>query len=179
LKPPWKVAWADEFNAAALDESAWTFEIGGGGWGNQEVETYTRDNLVFETGVDGTRYAKCEARANPFTSCRITTNGKKAFLYGRLEARMMLPNKPGLWPALWMLGTATGAWPLRGEIDIAEGKGRLPRTIWTAIHRGNGVDLAYSVQATVATANAPWDTIQITGDFSSDWHVYAIDWQTD
>jgi beta-glucanase (GH16 family) len=125
------------------------------------------------------RYAKFEARANPFTSARITTSGKKTFQYGRLEARMILPNKPGLWPGMWMLGNSTGAWPLRGEIDVVEGKGRLPRSIWTTIHRGNGVDLAYSVVSNVATAQPPWDTIQIAGDFSTDWHLYAIEWQKD
>jgi beta-glucanase (GH16 family) len=179
LKGPWKLAWADEFNGAALDETVWSFELGGGGWGNQEVETYTRTNLVFETGADGAKYAKFEARANPFTSARITTSGKKSFQFGRLEARMMLPNKPGLWPAMWMLGTSSGNWPLRGEIDIAEGKGRLPRQLWTAIHRGSGVDLAYSTITTVGVASPPWDMLQIAGDYSTDWHLYAIEWQRD
>jgi beta-glucanase (GH16 family) len=179
LNGPWKLAWSDEFNGTALDQTVWTFETGGGGWGNMEVETYTSQNLVFETGPDMARYAKFEARANPFSSARITTNGKKTFQYGRLEARMMLPNKPGLWPAMWMLGTSSGAWPLRGEIDIVEGKGRLPRSIWAAIHRGSGVDLAYSVETTIGMAQPPWDTVQVAGDFSTDWHVYAIEWQKD
>ena len=44
---------------------------------------------------------------------------------------------------------------------------------------GNGFDLAYTVQSTIGMAQAPWDTIQVSGDFSTDWHVYAIEWQKD
>src|SRR6202795_5331931 len=36
--------WSDEFNsteaAAALDASKWTFDVGGSGWGNHELEVY-------------------------------------------------------------------------------------------------------------------------------------------
>ena len=41
---PWMLTWSDEFNGAdgsRPDESRWTYDIGGGGWGNQELETYT------------------------------------------------------------------------------------------------------------------------------------------
>jgi hypothetical protein len=41
--PPWQLLFSDEFDAAALDESKWTFQIGDGahydvkGWGNEEL----------------------------------------------------------------------------------------------------------------------------------------------
>ena len=37
-------AWSDEFDGpvnAAPDSTKWTYDLGGGGWGNQELETYT------------------------------------------------------------------------------------------------------------------------------------------
>ena len=41
---PTPTAWSDEFDGppnSAPDPSKWTFDLGGGGWGNQELETYT------------------------------------------------------------------------------------------------------------------------------------------
>ncbi|MBA4121618.1 MAG: hypothetical protein H0X72_04045 [Acidobacteria bacterium] len=41
-----KYAFRDEFNKASnapIDSSKWTAEIGGGGWGNEELQYYTND----------------------------------------------------------------------------------------------------------------------------------------
>src|SRR5712672_2259339 len=74
LAPPasgWTVTWSDEFSSAdgsAPDSTKWTYDLGGNGWGNQELETYTsrpqnvkirNGNLVITaqkekfTGTDG------------------------------------------------------------------------------------------------------------------------------
>src|ERR1041385_1642796 len=40
----WKLAWSDEFNGpdgSGVDSTKWTFDLGGKGWGNNELETYT------------------------------------------------------------------------------------------------------------------------------------------
>ncbi len=42
--PQWKLVWHDEFDGpeGSLPEpSRWSFETGGDGWGNHELETYT------------------------------------------------------------------------------------------------------------------------------------------
>src|ERR1700686_298426 len=39
----WNIQWSDEFNATsgtAPSSSTWSFDVGGGGWGNGELETY-------------------------------------------------------------------------------------------------------------------------------------------
>jgi hypothetical protein len=39
----WQLVWSDEFNGAAgsvPDSSKWTYDVGGGGWGNNEEEVY-------------------------------------------------------------------------------------------------------------------------------------------
>ena len=44
--PPavWSLVWSDEFSGpggAAIDSTKWTRQVGGGGWGNDELEYYT------------------------------------------------------------------------------------------------------------------------------------------
>src|SRR5687768_2915051 len=39
----WTLVWGDEFNGTALDPNNWTFDLGAGGWGNNELQTYTSD----------------------------------------------------------------------------------------------------------------------------------------
>ena len=37
----WNLVWSDEFNGSSVNTGNWTFETGGHGWGNQELEMYT------------------------------------------------------------------------------------------------------------------------------------------
>ena len=35
----WQMVWNDEFDQGTMpDASKWTFQVGGGGWGNQELQ---------------------------------------------------------------------------------------------------------------------------------------------
>ena len=49
----WIIAWHDEFDGSELDLKNWMFDIGGGGWGNQEWEAYTNrpENVRVEDGM--------------------------------------------------------------------------------------------------------------------------------
>src|SRR3974390_370587 len=119
------VVWSDEFNGPAIDPGTWTYEVGNQGWGNGQLEYdtaqhqnayLTNGNLVIE--ADRTNYW-----GNSFTSARILTQGRFAFKYGTIEARIKMPNTAnGLWPAFWMMGNNAGAitWPSCGEVDILE-----------------------------------------------------------
>jgi hypothetical protein len=43
-KKNYTLVWHDEFdgaNGSLPDPKKWTYDLGGGGWGNQELETYT------------------------------------------------------------------------------------------------------------------------------------------
>jgi beta-glucanase (GH16 family) len=57
-------------------------------------------------------------------------------LYGRLEARIQIPEGQGLWPAFWMLGADinTDNWPTCGEIDIMENVGSEPSINHGSLH---------------------------------------------
>ena len=40
----WKLTWSDEFDGpkgSSVDLTKWSFNIGGSGWGNSELQTYT------------------------------------------------------------------------------------------------------------------------------------------
>ena len=41
----WELAWSDEFSESTLDESSWTRETGGHGWGNNELQYYTNRDI--------------------------------------------------------------------------------------------------------------------------------------
>ncbi|MGO9479540.1 MAG: family 16 glycosylhydrolase, partial [Limisphaerales bacterium] len=172
------VVWSDEFNGSGIDPGTWTYDVGGGGWGNGQFEydtaqhqnSYTTNgNLVIEADV--TNYF-----GNYFTSARMNTQGRFAFKYGTLEARIKLPNTAnGLWPAFWMMGNNAGAiaWPNCGEVDITEmgsatgiASGTQQKLIDCALHyadtNGNAVNVA-------AWTNAPVDLTQ-------DYHLYQMQW---
>ena len=41
----WKLVWSDEFDgakASAPDLNKWTYDLGANGWGNRELENYTK-----------------------------------------------------------------------------------------------------------------------------------------
>lgn len=167
----WQLVWQDEFDDfGALDASRWNYDLGGGGWGNNELQTYTNkaENVAIEGGV-----LKIVARStgSGFTSARITTKGKFSQTYGRFEARIKMPYGPGLWPAFWMLGSDidTNPWPACGEIDIMEYRGQQPSIIHGSVH-GPGYSGGNAITKSYGFPNARFDT---------DFHIFAIEWSAD
>src|SRR6266404_8479475 len=110
----WSLVWSDEFdgpNGSAVDSSKWSFDIGGNGWGNNELETYTNRtvNAHVENGllvIKALRetFTGPDKIARNFTSARLLTRNKFSQTNGRFEARIKIPFGQGIWPAFWMLG---------------------------------------------------------------------------
>ena len=154
--------WSDEFDSseagAAPDASKWTFDVGGSGWGNHELEVYCAPGTstpapcdaqhpnAFQDGhghliIRASRVSAEPVPTGSWTSARLKTLGLKDLQYGRMESCIKLPVGAGVWPAFWMLGTA-GKWPAGGEIDIMEnipesggsGAGLGPQKIQSTIH---------------------------------------------
>ncbi|RYZ95371.1 MAG: glycoside hydrolase family 16 protein, partial [Moraxellaceae bacterium] len=123
-----------EENFNTLDSSVWNSvdgdgcEIGLCGWGNQELEYYSPNNLsiVNVPFEPATKALAIQARretkgSHSFTSGKIDSSNKLQVKYGMIEFRMSTPQVgTGLWPAGWMLGTSLATWPSKGELDIME-----------------------------------------------------------
>jgi beta-glucanase (GH16 family) len=124
--PAGDVLWQDDFNGArgsSASSQNWSYAQGGGGWGNDELQTYTQQNAV----LDGKSHLVISAVVDPdaksgsqYTSARLTSTG--SFQYGRLTARIKIPDGTGLLPAFWLLGAdlPTVGYPASGEIDVVE-----------------------------------------------------------
>ena len=133
-----EIIWEENFDGNTLNEEFWKIETGDGcpelcGWGNNEEQSYTPDNIRLK---DGYLHISAVKEQNDYTSGRITTKGKKNFKYGTYEVRLKLPRGKGLWPAVWMLGSNMDevGWPMCGEIDMMEYVGREPNKFFTTLH---------------------------------------------
>jgi len=170
--PGWTLIWQDEFEDKEINLSNWTYDLGGGGWGNGEAEYYTSrpENARVENGnlVIEARQEKYED--SYYTSARLKTQGLKSFQYGHFEARLKVPTGAGLWPAFWMLGSSFDGsnWPDCGEIDIMEYIGKEPDLIMGTLH-GPG----YSG----ALGRTKWNRQKY--DIADDFHTYAVEWDSD
>jgi beta-glucanase (GH16 family) len=127
----YRLVWADEFDGGvAPNPTRWSYDVGGGGWGNNELQFYTQDRRE-NARLDG-GYLVIEARREPwegreYTSARLVTRGKGDWTYARIEVRAQLPSGRGSWPAIWTLGSTTPSrWPDDGEIDIWSTSGSIP-----------------------------------------------------
>ena len=136
----WRTVWADEFDGSAIpDSTKWMYEVGGHGWGNNELQFYTesrRENARIEGGVLTIEARREEWQGRSYTSARL--NSRQGWQYGRIEARARLPHGRGTWPAIWTLpvrGTyGNGGWPDNGEIDIMEHVGFDPNVVHASVH---------------------------------------------
>jgi beta-glucanase (GH16 family) len=134
-----RLVWSDEFDTpGSPDPTKWGYDLGAGGWGNNELENYT-NRQVNANVSNGTLkiYALKESyNGSSYTSARMLTNGLYSFEYGRIDVRAKLPASMGTWPAIWMLGNdiATVSWPACGEIDIMEQSGSAKSTIYGTMH---------------------------------------------
>jgi beta-glucanase (GH16 family) len=133
------LVWSDEFDTpGAPDPSKWTYDTGGGGWGNNELEFYTSrsSNVYVSNGTLKIVANKESYQGSAYTSARMKTQGLYSFQYGRIDVMAKLPASAGTWPAIWMLGIdiATVAWPACGEIDIMEQNGSSKNTIYGTLH---------------------------------------------
>lgn len=172
---PWKLVWSDEFDGAAgtpPDPSKWTPSVGGGGWGNQQLDYDTNNqnayrdgqgNLVIEARKGNPANYQCWYGPCQYTSGQLTTDKHFSFTYGRIEARIKVPAGQGLWSAFWLLGDncATVGWPTCGEIDVMENIGIEANLIYGTVHGPSYFTGNYQLAH---------------GAFADDFHVFALQW---
>jgi len=170
----YQLVWSDEFDYTGLpDDSKWSYDIGGSGWGNNEAQYYTGSRLKNCEVKDGNLYIntiKEDFEGKKYTSARLVTRSKGDWTYGRVEVKAKLPEGIGMWPAIWMLPTdwVYGGWPESGEIDIMENLGYIP----------------YYVAATVQTKSyniikgTHKTAITMVPDCYSAFHKYILEWDS-
>jgi beta-glucanase (GH16 family) len=171
--------WSDEFDAPAghaPTTARWGQELGGGGWGEQQLQVYTDRPANAHVTDDG--MLAITARVEPdgstgyppgtITSARLVTKQRFSFTHGRVEARIRVPAGPGVWPAFWMLGADIDVvgWPQCGEIDVMEHVGSSPRSVYGTAH---GPGFAGARGGLAAEHELP----EAVAD---DFHVFAVDW---
>jgi hypothetical protein len=134
-----RLVWSDEFNGSTISTANWGFDLGGGGWGNNELENYTNrpENARISNGMLVIEARRENFGGSAYTSARMKTQGKQSFgINTWVEARINAPEGQGIWPAFWMLGNSisTVGWPSCGEIDIMEIQGQNPFKNFGTIH---------------------------------------------
>lgn len=194
--PSGTLVWSDEFTAsgsgnAQPDPAVWTYDTGTDCCGNNELETYCAagsstspcDPTNPNTYIDTTGILHIVGR-NPsgttYTSGRMKTQGLFSFMYGRIEARMLLPESQGMWPAFWLLGNniKTLNWPACGELDVMEhidGSNPPPYAGGTA----PGYDwIAGSVHGGASGSSEINGSQQYhpSGFSAAAWHIYGMIW---
>jgi len=163
--------WADEFEYSGAPNSAkWGYDIGGDGWGNNELQYYTNsaNNVSVENGILSITARRESMNGREYTSTRLISKGKGDFLYGRIEVKAKLPTGKGTWPAIWMLPTdwAYGGWPKSGEIDIMEHVG----------YDQNKVHITVHTEAYNHSINTQKSATKVVPGVSTDFHTYRVDW---
>ncbi len=179
--PSWSQNFADQ-NSGLLDSEFWDVLVGPAQNSNNEQQYYSDSsaNIRIENGalrLIGTQGNYPEGYK--YASARIETQGKKTFLYGRLDITAKLPSGAGTWPAVWMLpandtysskSPASDAFRYKngGEIDIIEAVGHEPNLVYGVAH----------------TASALTERTDGTGAFSkinvptaySEYNTYTLLW---
>jgi beta-glucanase (GH16 family) len=182
------LAWSDEFSNATNANAApnpgiWTYDTGNSGFGNSELETYcawgsstapcnpASPNAYVAPG-GGLHIVAIQPTAGTatYTSARMKTQGLFSFQYGRIEAKLQIPESQGMWPAFWLLGNniSTINWPGCGELDVME-----------HINGNNPEGLGYdwtqsSIHGTGLNGGVPYKS---NGFSPVAWHTYGMIWK--
>jgi beta-glucanase (GH16 family) len=193
------LVWSDEFQNTGTTNTLpsatnWTYDTGYQCCGNDEQETYcaagsstspcsaANPNAFIAPG-GGLNIVAENPSGTTYTSARLKSQGLFSFMYGRIEAKMLLPESQGMWPAFWLLGDniTTINWPLCGELDVMEHidgndpppyAGAAPEGYdWIAgsVHGGTSGD--------EENGSEQYPSAAMTPPFSAAaWHTYGMIW---
>ncbi len=167
--PDWVMLWHDEFDRGTMvSPEKWAYEVGR--VRNNEAQYYTEARPENARVADGDLIVT--GRREPwkgadYTSASVTTRGKFAFTYGKVEIRAQIPTGRGTWPALWLLGdTKKYGWPECGEIDLMENVGFDPQKIHFTTHTGAFNHVIGTQRGYAVVLPHPW----------AEFHRYGLIW---
>jgi beta-glucanase (GH16 family) len=170
-----KLLWADEFDRDGLPNAQhWNYDLGDHGWGNNELQFYTKESLKNARVENGNLIIEAHREASlpkGYSSARLTTKQKGVWQFGFIEVRAKLPKGTGTWPAIWMLPEENqyGGWPKSGEIDIMEHVGYDPGVVHGTVH----TEAFNHIKGTQKGAQKRVES------FHEEFHTYAIDWKAE
>lgn len=178
---------SDEFKAGSLDTGKWepyypdtafwNTTVPGGhltnsgepqGYGASAI-SFDADGMVLTMTEENTAVAELD-----YTSGMVTSYPSFNPVYGYFEARMMLPNANGAWPAFWMFPTDQ-VWP--PEIDIMENWGKASFNLQTehTFHYPRPTPGGYSG----TTKGYSFDVGGVWRTFGALWEPGRIRWYVD
>lgn len=170
-----EVIWSDEFSYEGLPDTAkWGYDVGGHGWGNNELQYYADSRLENSRVEDGKLIIEAHYEffsGKAYSSARLITKNNGDWQYGYFEMRAKLPSGRGTWPAFWMLPTdwEYGGWPDSGEIDIMEHVGYDTEKVHGTVHT-KSYNHIIGTQVGVAKP---------VPDCEEEFHVYGCEWTAD
>lgn len=178
----WSLVWSDEFEKGIIDKNNWNLQVLEAGRFNDEWQRYTDSNenayiedscLVIKAIHHGDVH-----KMNQYSSARLNTANKQSWKYGKISARIKLPEGEGIWPAFWMLGAnidengGDTPWPQTGEIDILELYGS----------KDDGVVEVNAHYADKEGAHAMMGAEAFKleqGKFADAFHIFEVEWDED
>lgn len=173
----YSLVWSDEFNEGSVPGKDWVHENWAAGHVNNELQTYTDKEINGKRTTeirDGFLNINCfKGKDGKIYSGRINARPSTGWLYGYIEARIMLPSGKGTWPAFWMMPCnvdwGTNPWPKCGEIDIMEEVGADADRVSSSLHtekynHTKGTQKTHEMKCAGAE-----------GGF----HTYALEWTED
>lgn len=169
----YELVWSDEFDVDGKpDSQKWSYDVGGNGWGNQELQYYTEGENVEVKNGNLILEARKETRGlNDYTSTRLVSKNSGDWLYGKFEIYAKLPKTLGTWSAVWMLPTVNqyGGWPRSGEIDIVEYVVQDLNIVHGTVHTDQYNHMKNTQQGFSRSLD----------DVSDTFHLYTIEWLPD
>ncbi len=175
----WKLVWEDDFEGDTLNLENWNRQVVYAGRFNDEWQRYTDsvENSYVENGnlVIKAIHESNEHGMDQYTSARLNTAQKQTWKYGKISARIKLPEGEGMWPAFWMLGANINEnggdtpWPQSGEIDILEFYGsRNDGAVEANLHYADeNEEHAWMGQVVYELEE---------GKFADNFHIFELEW---
>lgn len=163
-----------KYKTKTIDQTKWNFEIGGYGFGNEELQYYTHreKNCFIENGILHLKAYKEDYENNHYTSCKIFTYQKFSFQYGRIDVTCKVPKQKGTWPAIWLLPNQFKEgikWPICGEMDVMEHVGTEAGVFHFSLHSKNQNFKKHN-QRVIYVQNK---------ELLDDFHTFSMNWKKD
>lgn len=170
----WQYQWGDDFSGTSLDTTKWNNGTPNWAMSSAAPTAARTDHVKVGDGVLTLEASRVSVGGSePFAGGVISTYQKHNFNGGYIEARILLPDTPGSWPAFWGL---FDGWP--PEMDIMEypidsdgGTGYAETEYHTAFHYRNSSGGNSAGAGKVNPGSA--------GDLGGTYHNFGAKWVED